>query len=286
MSIEEMAAAMLPRRPEDGNKGTFGKALLFAGSYDTAGAAILSSRSAYRAGAGLVRVVTTEENRIILQTAVPEALLFSYTADRFDLSAGRDLLDWCTVVLIGPGLSKSKQAKELFRFVRKEAKTNVVFDADALNLAAEEDTPSFGPRAVLTPHMKEMSRLTGVSVSALKADREKYAQAFSEKTGAVVVLKDNVTVVASPGEEGFLYEGNNSGLATGGSGDVLAGILAGLLAGGMERKKAAVLAVLLHGMAGTEAAKEKGVTAMIASDVADALPKVLKKLEDIKENME
>lgn len=283
MSTLKDVASMLIKRPAEGNKGTFGKTLAFAGSFDMAGAAILCARSAYRAGAGLVKVVSSEENRIILQTAVPEALLFSYTEGRFDIDTGKDLLAWSTAVLIGPGLSRSNQAKELVAFVREEAKTPVVYDADALNIVSEQKDLSFGGKAVLTPHMGEMSRLMKRPVSELKKDREKYASELAEHTGAVVVLKDHVTVIASPGEESYLYEGNNPGLATGGSGDVLAGIVVSLLAQGMMRRDAAILAVHLHGLAGEEARKEKGCAGMIASDVVEALPRVLRKLEDIRE---
>jgi NAD(P)H-hydrate epimerase len=284
MNREDQAAALLPKRPNDGNKGTFGKALLFAGSVDCAGAAVFAAEGAYRAGAGLVKLVSPEENRFIIQTAVPEALLFSYLKDRLDLQMIKEQFLWCDSVLIGPGLSKSRTAKELLSLVKELEEMPVVYDADALNLLAMDgELPKTDAPKVFTPHIGEMSRLIKRSASEIKADRVAITKDYAEKTGAVVACKDHVTVVAAPGEEPWVWEGNNSGLSTGGSGDILAGILTWLLAGKMKAFDAAKLAVMLHGLAGEEAASRCGKTAMMARDILASLPLVLKKLEDIQE---
>ena len=271
----------LKERPENGNKGTFGRALVIAGSYGMAGAATFAAKAVYRSGAGLCRVLTPEENRVIVQTAVPEALVTLYREDRPDPALIREAIDWATVILIGPGLSLSATAAFLLSEVRKESEKPVVYDADALNLLAKEEQSGvrFKENDVLTPHIGEFSRLTGLSRETVKADREKAASEFAAAHGGVLVLKDHVTLVAAKSFAPFLYEGNNSGMATGGSGDVLSGIITGLLATGHDAFSAAVLGVLLHGRAGEIARGALGAYSMMASDILDALPEAFMERE-------
>ena len=279
----------LPRRPADGNKGTFGRVFLAAGSAGMSGAACLSAKSAYRSGAGLVEVYTVEENRPIVQTLVPEAVVTVYTPaveNGSEQEKYEGLLKRAAVLVAGPGLSTEPYAGKLLAGLLQEAKKReipCVLDADALNLLSgnRELFRYLHKNTVVTPHMGEMARLTGKTVAELKADPIKAAADFHRETGAVCVLKDARTVVAS--EKGiYINCTGNDGMATGGSGDVLSGILGGLLAGlsAEERQNGAVadlaeLGVYLHGLAGDKAAERYGRRSMTAADLAASVSEVL-----------
>ncbi len=262
-------ADLLPKRAPSGNKGTFGRVLLAAGSDGMAGAAVLSARSAIRSGAGMVKVLTDARNRVIIQTAVPEALYAGYSTAEEAEAAVRVSLGWADAVAAGPGLGTGSAASAIVRCLLSEADIPLVLDADALNLIAGD--PSLrallsahnGP-VTLTPHMGEMARLTGRSVRELKQNR---------------VLKDARTVTAVPDGRLFLNLSGNSGLATAGSGDVLTGLTAGLLAGGTDPSVAGALASFLHGLAGDAAASQRGQRALTAGELPDALASVLKEAE-------
>ena len=277
-------ADLLPKRAPSGNKGTFGRVLLAAGSDGMAGAAVLSARSAIRSGAGMVKVLTDARNRVIIQTAVPEALYAGYSTAEEAEAAVRVSLGWADAVAAGPGLGTGSAASAIVRCLLSEADIPLVLDADALNLIAGD--PSLrallsahnGP-VTLTPHMGEMARLTGRSVRELKQNRFAAAAALASETGGVVVLKDARTVTAVPDGRLFLNLSGNSGLATAGSGDVLTGLTAGLLAGGTDPSVAGALASFLHGLAGDAAASQRGQRALTAGELPDALASVLKEAE-------
>ncbi len=277
----------LPGRAADGNKGTFGRVLLAAGSAGMCGAAYLSARAAGVSGAGLVQICTVRENVPVLQTLLPEAVITVFDpadegrAEGFadgrrtaspDCAGG--LLERAAVLVAGPGLSRRASAGALLRRLleeRRACRIPCVLDADALNLLAEEKElfAYLDETVILTPHMGEMARLTGRSVGELKADPVGAAGAFYEKYGAVCVLKDARTVVAS-GKGIYVNLSGNDGMATGGAGDVLSGLLGGLLAGGMEPSDAAETGVYLHGLAGDAAAKRLGKRSMMAGDILEA----------------
>lgn len=270
-TFDEKPELLLPRRAPDGNKGTFGKVLLIAGSKNMAGAAILSARAAYRAGAGMVKVVTTEVNREILQRSVPEALL------RTDFDLADDVENWADVIVIGPGMGKSEQARSALEEVLRFRTKPIIIDADALNLLAENDDLKLLlknrenelPNVILTPHPGEFSRLFEVPVGELKSDLEAYARKMAQEFHCVVVAKDARTFVARENGASFLNLFGNSGMATAGSGDVLAGFIGGLAAQGMDAFDAACLGVALHGKAGDFAARELGEHAVMAGDLID-----------------
>lgn len=268
--------ALLPHRAEDGNKGTFGKILLAAGSVNMAGAAVLAAKAAYRAGAGMVKVITPEENRVILQTAVPEALL----GTRRELA---ESLEWADVVVIGPGIGKSQPAVNDLRQVLRYGEKPLVIDADGLNLLAEsrelqqllEEQGKKGRQIVLTPHVGELSRLTGVPVRELKTSLPAYGRELAKQFHVIVVAKDARTFVCREGGSAYCNLCGNSGMATAGSGDVLSGITGALLAQTEDAFTAAALAVYLHGKAGDAAAARKGRRGCMAGDIVEALTELV-----------
>lgn len=269
---DEDARELLPVRRPDGNKGTFGKVLLVAGSRNMAGAAVLSARAAYRIGAGMVKVITPEENRVILQEAVPEALLGTPA----DLE---ESLGWADVVALGPGLGKDREAYLCLELVLEKSGKPLLIDADGLNLLAESSAlrtrlaqqGEEGRGIVLTPHVGELARLMDKSVIELKEDLPGCGKALARQIHAVVAAKDARTFVCGEGQPVCTSLSGNSGMATAGSGDVLAGVIAGLLAQGMKPFPAAAAGVRLHGLAGDRASAKLGEHACMAGDLIDAL---------------
>lgn len=268
----------LPPRNHGGNKGTFGKVLLIAGSAGMAGAAILCAKAAYRSGAGMVKVLTDEGNREILQRAVPEAMYGTYD----NLS---DSLAWADVIAIGPGLGKSDSAKRCLERVICSCEKPLLLDADGLNLLAEEG-PLFetlaaqvGRVVIITPHVGEMARLTKIPIGCLKDKLWDYAGELAKTLHAVVVAKDARTFVCAENQPVCMNVYGNSGMATAGSGDVLAGVIAGILAQYEHSLDAAFRAacagVRLHAAAGDAVANEMGEYACMAGDLADAVAAVI-----------
>ena len=284
--LEEKDLQSLPARISSGNKGTFGKVLAVAGSTGMCGAACFSAEAALKTGAGMVKILTEEENRIPLQILLPEAMVsFGDDQDSFE----RDF-EWCDVLIIGPGLGTSQRsAKKGQWFLKKAQLTHktVILDADGLNLLSEHPqwNEYLGDHCILTPHMGEMSRLTGKSIARIKENQPEEAAHFAAETGAVCVLKDACTVTASP--EGTLYfnRSGNPGMATAGSGDVLSGILAGICCmylreGACDLAYLAAKGVMLHGICGDEAAEVRGTRGMTASDIICYIPEFLKQFEE------
>ncbi|MCM1173870.1 MAG: NAD(P)H-hydrate dehydratase [Blautia sp.] len=288
--------ASLPARRPDGNKGTFGKALVIAGSSTICGAAMLAGKSVFRMGAGMVRVVTAGQNREILQQAMPEAMFTIYDAalwpekgadDAFE-DAFRKALAWADCILIGPGIGTDKAARWLLECCLRESGLPMVIDADGLNLLAEADAlqdmeeigPVPGRKLILTPHLGEFSRLFGCSIPEAAKNLISYPAELAGRLHCTVVCKDARTVVACPEREQiYLNTSGNAGMATAGSGDVLAGMITGLLAQGMEAEDAAVTGVYLHGLAGDMAALAYGGRSMTASDMIEQFPEVLRAVE-------
>ncbi len=283
---DEPLTELLPQRNSGGNKGTFGKVLLIAGSLNMAGAAVLSAKAAYRMGAGMVKVLTPPENRVILQERVPEALVGTYE----DLEEG---LRWASVVGIGPGLGQSSEAHEVLKKVICDSRLPLLLDGDALNLLAADETlrgelaaqgksssieqaESSGEMSreiVLTPHVGELSRLTGKSISELKEDLAAHGSLLASKLHAVTVAKDARTYICREGEPVCLNIRGNNGMATAGSGDVLAGCILGLMAQGEEAFRAASVGVYAHALAGEAAVREHGEHGCMAGDIAEMLGK-------------
>lgn len=268
----------LPSRRQDSNKGTYGTVLVVGGAPGMAGAAYLSALAAYRSGAGLVRVFTCEENRVILQTLLPEAVLITYKSDEPHkipayLSTAADS---ASAVVIGPGLSLSDIARLQLETVLKVAASPLIIDADALNILSKNENlwelrACAASPVIITPHMGEMSRLTGKSIEELKASPESEAAAFAVFRGVVCVMKDAETTV-SDGVRTYVNHSGCSGLSKGGSGDVLTGVIAALAAQKMPAFDASCLGVYLHGKAGKIASEKLSEYSLLARDIADALP--------------
>ena len=280
---------LLPTRSAGGNKGSFGHVLVVAGSEDIGGASYLAAAAAYRTGCGLVKVLTHENNRGMLQQLLPEAILQTYggTGDEGeeDLPAKKEL-GWADVIVLGPGLGQSETALRMTGRILREADCPVIADADAINLLAEHTeilTETAGRRPlILTPHMLEMTRLversghpSGERLEELKRDRIRISEETAGRYGATIVLKDACTFVTD-GSDGYLNSSGNDAMAKGGSGDVLTGVIAGLIAQGTDPSGAARLGVYIHGLAGDAARERLGAYSVIAGDLLDAIPDAMR----------
>ena len=274
---EKNLAALLPERPIRSNKATFGKLLCAAGSYCMSGAAYLAAKAAYRTGAGLVKVLTPEENRVIIQSSLPEALVSVYDSSRLDENVVAEAVKWADVVAVGPGIGTSEASVSLLSAVLRNSVRPIVIDADGLNiLAMKPKLWEIVPRgSVITPHPGEMSRLCDCSVGEILSNVPAVCQGFARSKGVICVLKDHATAV-SDGEEVYINSTGNSGMATGGSGDVLTGMISALMAQGMSPFAAAAVGVRAHGMAGDVAAEALGEYSVMASDILDGIPKILR----------
>ena len=276
----EELADLLPARDAGAHKGDFGHALIVAGSPGKAGACILAARAAVRAGAGLVTAAVPEP---ILQTV-------ELGLDRIDdagcLPAGAsghlgeraadvvlEAAEGKAVLALGPGLGTEPFTVAAIRRIALECPLPLVLDADGLNAFEGKagDLAARRAETILTPHPGELGRLLGISTAQIQEDRIAAARGAAEETGAIVVLKGHMTLIAS-GTAVFVNPTGNPGMATGGTGDVLTGLIAGFLAQGLDALDAAVLAVYLHGLAGDLAAARLGEISLAAGDLIEILP--------------
>ncbi len=287
-----LADLKMPSRKKSGNKGTFGKVLLIAGQKSMAGACQLAGRGCLRSGAGMLAVLTHESNRVILQEALPEAMVSTYGTENAGRSendmeniqkAARKWLTWAGCIVIGPGLGRNEQSELLLRTVLTESRLPLVLDADAIWLLGQSPelknlfSRQSDRKRILTPHMGEFCGLTGCRMEEAKAPDFQFIRKTAQELNGTLVCKDARTYVCQAGRtEAYLNTSGNSGLATAGSGDVLAGIIGGLLAQGMADFEAACMGVHLHGLAGDFAAKQKSEYGVIASDIVEAVPAVIK----------
>lgn len=274
----------VPNRPDNANKGTMGTLLSICGSFGMAGAAILAGKSALRCGVGLVKLAIPKSIYPIAAGSILESVFLplSETSDgkisrtnipRLLLEAKKS-----TAVLLGCGLSVCDDTKALVKSFVENCTAPMVLDADALNCIA--DNPGILKKRksdiIITPHPGEMGRLCGITAKEVNADRVDVALSFAKKYGVITVLKGSGTVIASPNGQALLNTTGNSGMATGGSGDVLAGMTAGLLAQGKSAFDCAAAAVYLHGLAGDFAAEKLGKISMLPSDIIDYIAQAFK----------
>ncbi|MDB4439926.1 NAD(P)H-hydrate dehydratase [Planctomicrobium sp.] len=280
------AIPQLPIRPADGHKGTFGRLMIVGGSTGMAGAVSLSGMSALRSGAGLVSLAVPES--IVGSVSVMEP---SYmTIPLKDDSYGRISQEAIPVLntklaamdsaALGPGLGRSSDLDRIVNQLYRTSELPLVLDADALNSLADQSeiiSEHAGPR-VLTPHPGEFGKLLGVDTSRVQRDRQALAMEFAAKNQLTIVLKGPETIVTD-GEDCYVNQTGNAGMATGGSGDVLTGMIVSLIAQKMTPFDASVLGVYAHGLAGDLAASELSQRGMIASDLIKYLPYAWKKIE-------
>ena len=264
---EAEVRAHLPRRARESHKGTYGRALLLGGSAHYPGAIVLAAEGAARSGAGLVRVATVAQAMVPLVARLPEAIVGADLGVDFSLE-GMD------AILAGPGLGRDPEARRIVARLLRETPCPLVLDADAIAVleGKPEAVRNCAQPVVLTPHPGELALLLGMDVGRIQQDRQAAVREAAERTGAIVILKGSGTLVAKVGETTRINLNGNPGMACGGSGDVLAGLLAGLLAQGLPPFSAAQAAVWLHGTAGDIAAWRMTQAAMRAGDLIATLP--------------
>jgi ADP-dependent NAD(P)H-hydrate dehydratase / NAD(P)H-hydrate epimerase len=282
----ESIQAFLPERPPNGHKGTFGRVLVIAGSRGMTGAAILCVRGALRAGAGLVTLALPRSLASTVQAAVPEALTVSLPDRQGQLVDERLMetlaphLPSADVLAIGPGLGRNPRTLALVRRLLASSSSPVVIDADAVHALVEHPQllTSLSDRAVLTPHPGEMAALITSDAETVDAHRLETAAQFSLRGGPTLVLKGRPTVIALAGGTLYVNPTGNTGLASGGSGDVLTGFLAGLIAGGSRLEEAARAAPYLHGLAADRWSRCRAQRSMTPSDLLEELPFTLREV--------
>ena len=278
--MTEVEVPRLPERRADAHKGDFGRVLVIAGSRGMVGAACLTAGAALRAGAGLVKLAVPEclwdvaaaKLTSVMTTGLPDTAEGMFSEEAVEPLAREAC--WADVVALGPGLGRSADTGKMLQKLLALLTCPLVIDADGLfHLTGLLDLiDSYESPVVLTPHPGEMARLLGCEIAAVQSDRTGTASEFAAKHHLVCVLKGAGTVV-SDGERTYTNATGNPGLASGGTGDVLTGVIAGLMAQELSAFDAAVLVVYLHGLAGDLAARAFGFHSMTATDVLDSLPK-------------
>ena len=274
---------LAPRAPA-GHKGTYGRVLVVAGSKGMSGAAVLCGSGALRGGAGLVQVASPADIQAIVAAGNPCYLTAALPVDvqgqlaEDAIPVILDLAGAATALAMGPGLGQSGKTAEIVEFILRQAAIPIVLDADGLNVLPKLPATILSLRespTVLTPHPGEFARLTKTSTAEVQANREKLSIAFAAERKVILVLKGHATLVT---DGKWLYRNTtgNPGMATGGSGDVLTGLIAALVGQGLAPFEAAQLGVWAHGRAGDLAAEELGQAGLIAQDLLSHLPKALR----------
>ncbi len=295
--FDETPDVLLSPRRKDGNKGTFGKVLVIAGSDKVSGALVLCCEAVLRAGAGMVKAFTDKNNLNALQYHLPEAMYDTYDSEYFEIDKDKMLenlyksINWADLIVIGPGLGISDNSSLILKEVLRNCEKDVVLDADALNLISEDKellklAMSFkdriGKNMILTPHIGEFKRLFSASfsndleTSYIKTHILELTGKIADCFHCIVVCKDARTVVAKcDDEKRYINISGNNGMSTAGSGDVLAGILGAFCANQTDVFRLCCTGVYIHGMAGDRAAQELGEYSMTAGDILRVLPSVL-----------
>jgi ADP-dependent NAD(P)H-hydrate dehydratase / NAD(P)H-hydrate epimerase len=260
---------ILRPRQKFSHKGNYGHVMLICGSAGKMGAAVLSARACLRSGPGLVTVYIPRSGNTILQSAVPEAMLH-FDEDDSSITGVPDLSTY-TAIAVGPGIGTADQTQRALKLLIQNSGVPLIFDADAINILGENKTwLSFVPKeSIFTPHPKEFERLAGKSLNDF--ERNQKQREFSVKYGVYVVLKGANTAITSPNGQCFFNSTGNPGMATGGSGDVLTGIIAGIKSQGYSSLSSCLLGVYLHGLAGDLASEKLGHESLIATDIIDHL---------------
>lgn len=274
---------IIPKRKNNSHKGDYGKLLIVAGSKGMTGAAYMAATAAVRVGCGLVTLGICESLNSVMEEKTTEVMTLPLPDINGHLSESASekilgVINNYDAVLIGPGLGRSGGVFSVVRSVLVNSKVPVIVDADAINVLSQDMSvlSNCNCNLIFTPHSMEMSRLTGLDVSYVDNNRLTVSKEFSEEYGATIILKGHHTVVTTPELMQYINITGNSGLAKGGSGDVLAGIVAALLACGIDEAYSAAAAVYIHGLAADIAVKEKNISSLLATDVIKSIPKVMK----------
>lgn len=291
LRINPDLALSLVRRDRDGYKTQYGKVAVIGGSVGMAGSVCMAAQAALRTGAGMVYAVVPKSIADIVQIKLTEVIVRPIEDEGRGHFLAKNVQDVikavadCDAVAVGPGIGRTPGGPLFLREIVENTKCPLVLDADALYaLAQDRDILKSCPgRAVITPHAMEMSRLTGYTTREIARDRARIASEFADKNHIMVVLKGAATVICD-GPLYFLNNTGNPGMATAGSGDVLTGMMAALLGYGYRQLLAVRLAVYIHGLAGDLAKLEIGEDGMIATDLIKRIPRVLKILQELKED--
>ncbi len=265
---KSLLSTAFPKRARDAHKTDFGHVLVIGGDVGMGGAVRLSAEGALRVGAGLVSVATRSEHVALVSGSCPEIMCHGIEK----ASALSPLIEKASVIVLGPGLGKSKWSRQLFELVLAVDLPKVM-DADALNLLSE--SPCHQHHWILTPHPGEAARLLQIDVETVQADRIESANALANRYGGVAVLKGAGTIVQMENELPSICPYGNPGMATAGMGDVLSGVIGGLLAQHFSLLSAAKIGVLLHAVAGDEAAKINGERGLVATDLMPHLHRLV-----------
>lgn len=280
---KERILKLLPERPRNSHKGTYGKANVIAGSSGMTGAAILTCKAALRSGLGLLKLYIPESLNLLITTSVPEVVTIPLNEMRrgvININQITKIIDEASevdVVAIGPGCGTSSEMSELVRQMIDAVECPLVIDADGLNVLAKNVSWLNNKKSeiILTPHPGEMARLTGLSIDEVTDNPIDVARDFAAEYGVLMVLKGSRTIIATPQGEVFVNITGNSGMATAGSGDVLTGIITGFIAQGMTPREAVILSVYIHGRAGDIMAGRKGEFGLLAGDIVSGLTHTL-----------
>ena len=282
-----LPGGLLPARASASHKGDYGHVCVAAGSVGLTGAAALCARGALRVGVGLVTVATPASQQPVLAVKLTEAITRALPETKEQslslqaLPALIRVLDGMDVLVVGPGLSRQPQTQQLVRQLLPAAGRPCVVDADALNALVEDlgTLKRCVHPLIVTPHPGEMGRLIGLSAADVQRDRERIAKEFATRYNTVTVLKGHHTIVANVDGELYVNDTGNPGMASGGMGDILAGMIGGLLAQKLSAFDAARLAVFAHGLAGDLSAEQRGHVGLIASDLLDTIPLALRRYQ-------
>lgn len=279
---------LVRKRPPNSHKGTFGRLACVTGSDRFPGAAQISALAALRSGVGLIQVVTTHSSALALSTSAKEATLLPLESDadgfivasKIALQKIADAISSASAILVGCGLGNTADTFKILELVIEKANCPIIIDADGINALSTciELLRKAKTDIVLTPHPAELARLCGISVSEAISNRYAYAKSLSEKFGVTVVAKSASTLILSTNGD-YLSLYGNDGLAKGGSGDLLAGLIASFLAQGYSPNEAAKLGVVILGMGCESVSKKLSRTGMLASDIINILPSLFKKIE-------
>lgn len=275
---QHIIKSLLKKRNKSDHKGNFGHGVLIAGSYGKMGAAVLSAKAALRTGIGLITCHIPQKGNLVMQVGLPESMVID---DRSETHfTGIDSIDKFSALGVGPGLGTHQETRDAVHSLLQKNSKPIVLDADALNILStnREWLSLLNENCVLTPHLKEFERLAGTSINGF--DRLKKQIALSEEFKCIIVLKGaNTSITDAKGQVWFNSTGN-PGMATGGSGDVLTGMILSLLAQGYEPVNAAITGVFLHGLAGDLAAEKLCQESLIASDIIDEISSAFKRIRE------
>ncbi len=275
--------SLFSKRPEYANKGDFGRALIIAGSYGMAGAAIICAKSCIKSGIGICDIACEDRVYPIVSSSVPAAvctpLSKEFSAD--DKTNLKNSLKKADVVVIGPGMGNSDYTDKILRLVLELSEVPVIIDADALNVLSSDLSILEGKKCdvIITPHPGEMSRLTGASVVEINANRVKVATEFSKKYNVITLLKGKNTVISNERGEYFINESGTPAMATGGSGDMLCGVISAFIGEGFSPVDATRAGAFVHGLAGEYSEKEFSARATTPGSMIKMLSKVYKEIE-------